>query len=191
MYAYSLRIRRTLAIGLLLGSTLIAYFLILLPITEKYWESVSSIDKARHNYSRFKNIAEGGSSKHVSSERFNPEKYKSNFLSGDSNDAILADIQKRVKVIVARSGAQFRSARTLPSKLEDRVQLLGVRIELSGRLDAIKRTFFGVETSSPFLIIESAQLKPTLRRTAPKGPSQIFMSAQIDVFGIVWSELNP
>jgi general secretion pathway protein M len=105
-------------------------------------------------------IAQDGSIQALERQRGGLEQYEE-FLKGQNEGAIAADLQTRLKAIVDRAGCKLRSVQSLPTKLEDQMRYIGARIEMNGSLQAIQKALYAIETGKPYLFVTGAVLKPS------------------------------
>ena len=109
------------------------------------------------------------------------------YLTGNNEGVINADLQTRLKGMVEPAGARLRSVRTLPPQTAEQIRYIGSRIEIYGTLPAIHRAVAAIEASKPYLFIRGATIKsspPAGRQDIPQEP---VIDAQLDVFGAVRS----
>ncbi|MGJ4946775.1 type II secretion system protein GspM [Bradyrhizobium sp. HKCCYLS20291] len=106
------------------------------------------------------------------------------FLAGANENVIAADLQTKLKAILANVGAQTRAVQTLPIRTIDQLRYSGVRIDLSGPLPAVTRVVHAIESAKPYLFVTNATLKsaPGLRQAAVEEPQ---LQAQLDIYGAI------
>jgi hypothetical protein len=90
------------------------------------------------------------------------------------------------------TGAHVRSIRSLPPQTVDGVTYVGAQVELSGPLRAIQQTVHAIESSTPFLFIVAAAIKPSPQANfAGAGTgirAELTLDARLDVVGALQPE---
>jgi hypothetical protein len=107
------------------------------------------------------------------------------FLQGGNDGVAVANLQTLVKGMVESTGARLRSVRTLPTKPQEDMKFIGVQVDITGTIQAIYQSVRAIETAKPFLIIESALLRPAQRVaiTPPGMSAEPTIDAQVDIVG--------
>ena len=182
---------RLLALGLLGVCMAAVWFGAIAPLADHYNHKRAAVRDARLLLARYKTIADYGQqvAKFVATtEARNDE---AAFLSGPSEAIAVANLQSHLKSIAASSGASFRSASSLPSKVDDNLKLAGVQIALSGSLPSIHKTIHLIETGKPYLFMLRAQLVPLGARSRNKNRLPVELNAQLDVYGVFAASEEP
>jgi general secretion pathway protein M len=109
------------------------------------------------------------------------------YLGGNNEGVINADLQTRLKGMVEPAGARLRSVRTLPPQTAEQVRYIGSRIEIYGPLPAIHRAVAAIEASKPYLFVRGVVIKPAPPAGRHDIPQEPVIEAQLDVFGAVRS----
>ena len=184
-------VRRSLAVGLLIMVLGGCYTVLIAPLVSQYRANALDIERARLLLGRYDEISERAAQENPRPSASRSDDWREDFLQGQGDQVLLANLQKTLSHIVATSGAQFTSARMLaPQELDD-LTLLGIRLEFTGGLDAIRKAIFAIEAGRPRMIIRSAKLRPLRPVQAQSGSTQppvgaSPISAQLDIFGAAW-----
>lgn len=184
-------VRRSLAAGLLIVVLVGCYTVLVAPLVSEYRANALEIERARLLLGRYDEISERTAQENPRPSASRSEDWKEDFLQGQGDQVLLANLQKTLGQIVATSGARFTSARMLAPQKLDGLTLLGIRLEFAGQLDAIRKAIFAIETGRPRMLVRSARLRPlrpvqvqSASTRPPVGASPI--SAQLDIFGAAW-----
>jgi hypothetical protein len=112
------------------------------------------------------------------------------FLQGGNDGVAAANLQTLVKGMVESTGARLRSIRTLPTKPQENMKVIGVQVDITGTIQAVYQSVRAVETAKPFLFIVGALLKPTQQAAiASSGTSTApTIDAQLDIVGAMQIE---
>ncbi|HMG79475.1 MAG TPA: type II secretion system protein GspM [Xanthobacteraceae bacterium] len=112
------------------------------------------------------------------------------FLQGGNDGVAAANLQTLVKGMVELTGARLRSVRTLPTKPQEDMKIIGVQVDITGTIQAVYQSVRAVETAKPFLFIVGALLRPTQRvaMTPPGMSAEPTIDAQLDIVGAMQIE---
>ncbi len=97
-------------------------------------------------------------------------------LTGASEPLAAARMQSLVKAVIERNGGQVRSVQNLPSTTVDGLEAIELQYELSLPMESVKNTLYQLETGSPYLFLDQADLKvwETLQsESAPATPQAV------------------
>jgi hypothetical protein len=113
------------------------------------------------------------------------EMQRGEFLVGSNDNVINAELQTRLKTLIASAGAQSPAVQGLPTKTIEKIKYSGARLEIHGSLQSISRAILAIETAMPYLFIKGAAIKAA----SPNGPSahqtEPIIQAQLEIFGAV------
>lgn len=107
------------------------------------------------------------------------------FLSGQNENVISADLQTRIKALTSGAGTQPRAVQALPVKAADQVRYAGARIEIVGSIQSIQRAVFAIESAKPYLFIAAATIKNVPVVSRPGVSAEPAISAQLDVYSAI------
>jgi len=105
------------------------------------------------------------------------------FLSGQNEGVINADLQTRLKGMAESASAHVRSIRNLPPRTTDQVRYIGSHIEFFGSIQALQRAIYTIESAKPYLFVTNATIRPSQVPVRPDIPQEPVVEAQLDVFG--------
>jgi len=92
------------------------------------------------------------------------------FLKATSDALIAAEMQGRIKSVVERAGGEIRSTQILPAADEKGFRRISARVEVTGSAESLERTWYEMESGTPFLFIDSFDIAgrpmPNRDRTA-------------------------
>lgn len=104
-------------------------------------------------------------------------------LEGASSGIVAANLQARLKTLGETAGVTIRSIQALPAKNLGTTPLVGARIDLSGRLEAVHTFVRAIESGPPLLFVMSATLRQQSMAWRLPGDENPEMEAQFDVYG--------
>jgi hypothetical protein len=104
------------------------------------------------------------------------------FLAGDNDGLVAANLQARLKAAADEAKVNVRSLQMLPSKTMDGATLTGARLDVTGPLPAIHALARALEGPIPLLLVTDASLR---RENSVWGSQEEkeLIAAQFDVFG--------
>lgn len=116
---------------------------------------------------------------------------QSDFLDGESENIILAELQSRLMATAEGHGAKVTSVGNAPKLTEDGISYLGLRTQLSGRLSSVHKTLFELETGKPVLFIEDLNLASQQNRDNSEQDKPVELSAQFLIYGAISVNSGP
>lgn len=174
---------KALAVSLLLTLLALAWSAVS-PLLASHAENGQAIEHKRVMLGRLQAVAAyaGEIERHIEASRrvLGDEE----FLKGDGDELIAADLLTHLKAIVAEHGASITSARPAPLRELGSFDLIGLRIDLSGPIDAVHGTLRAVEANVPWLSVENATFRAE-RRSETDDSAPVFLSVQMEVLGAV------
>ena len=78
------------------------------------------------------------------------------FLEGESEAVIRANLQAQLNSIAAAQNATLQSVSNLPELEIDGARFIGMRADLSGTVEAVHNTVFAIETVKPLVIRDTS-----------------------------------
>jgi len=153
-------VRRLAAIGLLLIAVLAVIILVIDPLYEAVSSTRALVTQQREAIARFGELnarLPQLQAQHAALEQ--NVAAESGFLKG-TNDALrAAEMQNRIKSIVASHGAQLMSTQILPARDENGFRRIPTQIVLSGPIEAIAAILYDCEYGEPFLFVDTFQIR--------------------------------
>lgn len=105
------------------------------------------------------------------------------FLSGDRPALVAADLQARLKAIAASHKVAIRSSRLLAPKTEEGLAYQGLSLDLRADEAALARFIHAVESATPLLFIDTAQVRAA--RAAMADPTSApTLDARLEIRGV-------
>jgi len=111
---------------------------------------------------------------------------KLGFIDGDNETLVTAELQTKLKELAESSGGEVRSTQALPGRDEQGFRRVTVRLQASIGMDGLQRLLHAIESSNPFLFIDSADLRARPSRDpAAASDSAAILDARFDVSGFM------
>lgn len=128
----------------------------------------------------------------IQTTKLNPKSVQPNdpnetslFFIGENEEIIKAELQSKISRLAASNGLKITSISGQKTESQNGLNLIGIRVELSGGLEAIHKTLFAIETSAPPLMTKSAVIRSANRglQRISTAPTQI--SLELNLQGIL------
>lgn len=149
-----------LAVGLLLLTCLLFYSALepLLEASRTYRESIEDME---FKIQRYKKISAGQDALKERLEAIEKMQHSNRYFYMRETAALAsADLQKFVKDSITSAHGVITSMQVMPEQDEAGFTRIGIRIRMSGTVEALRDTLYDIETASPMLIIDNLELRP-------------------------------
>jgi general secretion pathway protein M len=83
------------------------------------------------------------------------------FFKRSSYALASADLQQLIKDAINNAGAQATSTQVIAEKKEGQFSQIGIRLQLSATIVALKEILYKIENSRPILIVDTLRIRPT------------------------------
>ena len=192
----ALRENRWLRHGVFILANLAAIFLVFELLVSPVWSDLAArdakISQQRQLLARLTAMAAQAPAVQKLLDQGGATRDRPEFLRGPNQSVIAAELQSRLSGMVQSAGGHVRSIRALPPKTIDGLTLLGAQVELSGSLRSVQQTVYAIESSTPFLFIAAATIKPSMQAAFAgrgMGPTtEPTLDTRLDVVGALSPE---
>lgn len=151
-------IRKLLAVSLVILPFLFLLNFLVFPILNWYSENSDMIEKKRNLLSRYQIIIRNAPDLNTLAKT--PEKTDfQHFLQAPNETLAQAQLQAKLKQIIILNRANVRLARSLTSLTKNDIRFIGISVDFVGSHSQIYKIIHQIEGSSPFLFIETADLR--------------------------------
>lgn len=183
---------RLLALALMLGVVLLVVVVGVLPFVERARMTDEALEHNREMIARLsRSVANRGSYDtqiEVLLARINESGL---YIRADTEPLAAAAVQEHLKRAVGLHGGELRSVQSLPSLIEDDLTRIGLRVVMTGALGSMIHVLYELESSEPFLFVDSLQIKSTTRRRRRTAePPVETLSIRFDVYGYLPPEVE-
>jgi len=183
---------RILALALMLGVVLLVVVVGVLPFVERARMTDEALEHNREMIARLsRSVANRGSYDtqiDVLLARINESGL---YIRADTEPLAAAAVQEHLKRAVGLHGGELRSVQSLPSLIEDDLTRIGLRVVMTGALGSMIHVLYELESSEPFLFVDSLQIKSTTRRRRRTAePPVETLSIRFDVYGYLPPEVE-
>ncbi|HFD11389.1 MAG TPA: hypothetical protein ENJ32_02800 [Crenotrichaceae bacterium] len=152
--------RRWLAMSLLILVILVLMVTIIWPLIEQSHQNEERINNLTKRLQRYKQVAAG---KTQVSEKLDALKAKQNqnnqFFKDQSYALASADLQQLVKDTINQVGGVVTSTQVISAKNEGQFAQVGIRVQLTATIAALKDILYKIESTRPILIVDSLRIR--------------------------------
>jgi general secretion pathway protein M len=182
--------RRVLAIGILILVIALPYWLMVRPILDEFARIDSEIAEQQERLGRLTSIAERLAT--LESQRdalARGGNRAEGYLTGGSEAIVAADLQNRLKTLIANAGGKLASTQVLPATEEAGFRQVSVRVRLNTSINGLSTLLYELETGEPLLFIDN--LDVSTRQDRPRAgetEGEADLSITFDVYGFLRPE---
>ncbi len=149
---------------MILAVLLVAVFLLIEPLWQRYSENQLEISSLSDRLNRFQGIARQRLPLKARLDKYLLEyQSKGFFLEGDTPGLAVADLQTTVRKIVDQSGARLISTQAVGS-LNPADHSVKVRVKTEGDIDDIREILLAIETSPMVLVMDKVSVQKNRRK---------------------------
>jgi Type II secretion system (T2SS), protein M subtype b len=184
MLPMSKSMSRAAAITLLILAIAIPVFAIAMPLALRFQDLAQAIEHQQQQLEQFSAVAARGADLPDRDRQRQTAVKLGEFLAGDSDLVLQANLQTAVSRIAQTSGVRIQSARKLPDRARPPLKLAGIGINLTTDIGTLQKLLHAIEASRPYLFVESADLAP-LGQTASASGGSPLIEVRLDVFAAI------
>jgi hypothetical protein len=189
--AYSLSIRRSMALGLLALVLAGGWWLVIDPIWKSYHDTGRNIERTRELIDRHTAILQRKGEVDRRSSALAGLDKSGLYIVAANNEAAVAQLQAQLKELAARQETQVQSAAPLPFVEKDKLAMIGTRLDLSGPLSKVHRLIGAIEQAKPLLFIESAQVRRGAAGSQHKPSEEVVLDIQLEIYAAASTDIKP
>jgi hypothetical protein len=153
---------RLLALSVLMGVFLAAWFLFVMPIAGAFADQSDGMDRSKRLIAAYQTeIASRKSLELQLSLIKQQETVSAGLIDGKNADLAAANMQNLVKAVIDSEQGQVHSAQNLPSSFFDGFERIAIQYDVSLPLNRLKDTAYRLETQLPYLFLDSIDIHMT------------------------------
>jgi hypothetical protein len=153
------RLGTSLAAGLLVLFLAFCYFAVVRPLRELYVERAAALEEKRDRLEHLERAAADLPGLRASlADLRSAAKNTDLLLSGPSDTVAAANLQSRMKELVAQAGGETSSAESLPPSPRGGFRRVGVRATMAGDLETLASLLHAIHIARPPLFVEDLEL---------------------------------
>jgi general secretion pathway protein M len=181
MWRMSKTMSRIAAVGLLAATVAVLVLWVALPIAQRFQELAQAIEDQRRQLEQYTAFAGQDASVRTLEQRRQAELALTEFLAGENELVVQANLQTTVTGVAQASGIRIRSARKLPERERAPFKLTGLGVNLTADIENLQRLLHALETARPYLFIEAANIAPLGGANPPAGTRPL-LEVRLDIF---------
>ena len=176
---------RALALAILVALAAGAYGFVAAPLLEDYSESLDAVARRGLELERYRRAAAELPQRQAELAALRQRRAAgAGFLGGGNEAVVAAELQNRLRGIVAASGGELKSTQVLPTEDEAGARRIAVRGELTGTLAAVQRIVYALESGTPLLFVDNLSIHADLAEESYRGQGlDPILDVRLDVYG--------
>ena len=183
MWRMSKSMRRTAALGLLAAVLAVLLFGVAMPIVQRFVELARSMEDQQRQLEQFTAAAAQELTVRSLEQRRVAEFALGEFVPGDSEQVVQANLQTTVAGIAQANGVRILSARRLSDRERAPFKLTGVGITLVTDIESLQKLLYAIETGRPYLFVEAADIS-SQGGANPTREGLPLMEVRLDIFAV-------
>ncbi|MCH9698631.1 MAG: type II secretion system protein M [Gammaproteobacteria bacterium] len=157
--------RRWLALGLLILLIVIFIITVVWPLVAQSQANQETISNLTTRLQRYRKIAAGKNQVVEKLDVIKASQDQNNqFFKDQSYSLASADLQQLVKDAINQAGGVVTSTQDIAAKSEGQYEQVGIRVQLTANVAALKDLLYKVESTRPMLIIDSMRIRSSKGR---------------------------
>lgn len=104
-------------------------------------------------------------------------------LTGENEAVMTAALQSRLQEVVAAAGGQVNSASNVSEGGENGIRMIGLKVNLSGNMEAVHHTVSSIESNQPRLYIKEIEIHSNYQQTSVEENLPVELTATITFLG--------
>lgn len=144
------------SISLLMILVIVIYFSLAKPLQQKNVQLESDLETASFQLTKFKHIAKQRTPL-INNLKLLKKSFDTNedFIHNQSQSLASADLQKSIKELIKKNGANLVSIQNINTQLSEDFETVGLKINLTGNTDSIKTILYELTINKPVLILDN------------------------------------
>jgi len=187
-------IQRLVALAILAGVIAAAVVFGVMPVAERIQAADETLDLDRQLVRRLSAAAASPGFYDTRLAALRARIEQSNlYLRAETEPLAAVALQEEVKRTVGQFGGELRSVQSLPSQEVNGLTRIGLRVGMTGEIEAVLRVLDQLESGEPLVFAETLQIQETSRRrrrNLDAEPEVTLLSVQFDIFGYLPPEVE-
>ena len=152
--------QRWLALSLLVLVIVLLVLMIIWPLIDQAVQNNQKIDNLTMRLQRYKQVAAGKNQVIEKLEAIKASQSQNNQFFKDQSYALAsADLQQLVKDAINQVGGVVTSTQVIAAKNKGQFAQVGLRVQLSANVAALKDILYKLESTRPILIVDSLRIR--------------------------------
>jgi general secretion pathway protein M len=179
---------RALAVGILILLIALALGVLLSPLAWLYSRYDKILVQSADQLMRFQRVAATKAQVESRLAAVKAKDVRSGFMKNTAPALAASEVQDRAKTLIESNGGRLNAIQILPHKDEGRYRQVGVNIQLSANMPALRRILHALEGERPYLIVDNMTIRSFQNINYKPSPGiEPEMFIQFDVAGLTLS----
>jgi general secretion pathway protein M len=177
---------KTLALAILLLVVAGLYLIIVQPLTAMLIGGEASIADLRDALARYSRVAAELEPLQAQQAAIGKDSREDAMLLHGANETLMAaEIQNKLKELVASAQGELSSSQIMPSEADGNLRRIAVRGQVAISLDGAQRVFRDLEQEQPLLFLDNVDIRSDegSRRRRQRGVAPGMLQIRLDVYG--------
>lgn len=162
------KIQRALALGLLLAVLTLLGLVVVMPIINKGLELSETKNTLLVRLQQYQRILARKPVVLESMEQIKEQHSEQNYFNTQETDALAsAEMQAFIKQAIVEAGGTLSSTQALPINNSGKFSRITVSVRMTGNSEILRTVLYKIETSTPFIIIDQIDIRPSRGRINP------------------------
>jgi general secretion pathway protein M len=157
--------QRWLALGLLTAVVLFIVLFLVAPLVSTWSEYNETKKDLAFRLKRYKQVIASKDKVYANAEEIKLQYDQQEYFSDRETVALAsADLQKFIKTTISETGGQLTSTQVLPSKTEEDITRIVVKVRMNGKIENLRSILYKIEMSKPLMLVEELDIRPVRGR---------------------------
>jgi hypothetical protein len=145
------------------------------------WSNYTSIEEKRALLGRLNAIASAGGA--IETRLLPQNDANPMLLSGENEAVVTADLQSWLQNVIGAAGGQINSVNNVSEAGESDISMIGLKVNLSGNMEAVHRTISSIESNQPRLFVKEIEIHSNYQQTSVEENLPVELTATITFLG--------
>ncbi len=179
--------RRVLALGILIIVVALPYWLIVRPVLDRFAAVDSEIAEQQTMLQRYATIAGRLSTLESRLAAIKRDGVSADdYLVGNSEAIVAAELQNRLKTVIANADGKLASTQVLATTEEAGFRQITIRVRLNASIDGLRRVLYQLEAGRPLMFVDNLDVSSRQdRRRAGERETDPDLTITFDVYGFM------
>ncbi len=157
--------KRWVALGLLGVVVLFVILIVIVPLINAGLDYNETKQDLAFRLKRYKEVIASKDKVQANAENVKKQYAEQEYFNTRETEALAsADLQKFIKTAISAAGGQLTSTQVLPSKTEEDITRITVKVRMNGTIEHLRRALYDIEMSKPLMIVEEMDIRPVRGR---------------------------
>lgn len=179
---------RALAVGILILLIVLVLGILLSPLAWLYNRYDKILVQSADQLMRFQRVAATKAQVEARLATVKAKDVRGGFMKNTAPPLAASEVQDRAKTLIESNGGRLNAIQILPHKDEGRYRQVGVNIQLSANMPALRRILHALEGERPYLMVDNMTIRSFQNINYKPSPGiEPEMFIQFDVVGLTLS----